>query len=53
MELSAYVRNLFNTKGQLSAVTLNNALSPLFPVPVTVAQPLTGGITLRYNWGGK
>ena len=53
VELSAYVRNLFNTKGQLSAVTLNNALSPLFPVPVTVAQPLTGGITLRYNWGGK
>lgn len=53
VELSAYVRNLFNSKGQLSASTLNNALSPLFPVPVTVAQPLTGGITLRYNWGGK
>ncbi|KUR74668.1 TonB-dependent receptor [Novosphingobium sp. FSW06-99] len=53
LELSVYVRNLFNSKGQLSAVTLNNALSPLFPVPVTLAQPLTGGITLRYNWGGK
>jgi outer membrane receptor protein involved in Fe transport len=53
LELSAYVRNLFNAKGQLSAVTLNNALSPLFPVPVTMVQPLTGGITLRYNWGGK
>jgi outer membrane receptor protein involved in Fe transport len=53
VELSVYVRNLFDSKGQLSAVTLNNALSPLFPVPVTMVQPLTGGITLRYNWGGK
>jgi len=36
----------------LSAVTLNNAFGPSFPVPVTMTQPLTGGITLRYNWGG-
>ena len=52
VELSAYVRNLFDSKGQLSAVTLNNAFGPSFPVPVTMTQPLTGGITLRYNWGG-
>jgi len=53
IELSAYVRNLFNSRGQLSAATLNNAFGPSFPVPVTMSQPLTGGITLRYNWGGK
>lgn len=52
VELSAYVRNLFDSKGQLSAVTLNNAFGSSFPVPVTMVQPLTGGITLRYNWGG-
>lgn len=52
-QVSAYVRNLFDAKGQVSAVTLNNAFGPSFPVPVTLIQPLTGGITLRYNWGGN
>jgi outer membrane receptor protein involved in Fe transport len=53
VQVSIYARNLLNSKGQVSATTFDNALSPLFPVPVQMTQPLTAGITLRYNWGGR
>ncbi|HZV09436.1 MAG TPA: TonB-dependent receptor, partial [Novosphingobium sp.] len=52
-EVDAYVKNLFNSHGQLSANTLNNAVLASAPVPVTLAQPLTGGLTLKYAWGGR
>ena len=51
LEVSAFVKNLFNSKGQLSAVTLNNVFIPNAPVPVTISQPLTGGFTVKFSWG--
>jgi outer membrane receptor protein involved in Fe transport len=51
LEFSAFVKNLFNTKGQLSAVALNNVFIPDAPVPVTISQPLTGGVTVKFAWG--
>jgi iron complex outermembrane recepter protein len=51
IELSAFVHNLFNSKGQLSAITLNNTVEPDAPVAVTMAQPLTGGFTMKVAWG--
>lgn len=51
LRVSAFVRNLFDSKGQLSAVTLNNVFLPDAPVPVTIAQPRTVGLSIKYSWG--
>jgi hypothetical protein len=49
MEVDAYVKNIFDTEGQVSASTLNNALIPSAPVPVYLSLPRTIGVVLK--WG--
>jgi outer membrane receptor protein involved in Fe transport len=49
MEVDAYVKNIFDTEGQVSASTLNNALITDAPVPVYLSQPRTIGVVLK--WG--
>jgi len=51
VSVSAFVHNLFDSKGQLSANTLNNALIANAPVPVTLSQPLTGGVSVKIAFG--
>ena len=53
VEADAYVKNLFDERGQLSATTLNNVFFPTAGVPVALSQPLTVGVTLKLAWGGK
>jgi outer membrane receptor protein involved in Fe transport len=47
MELDAYVRNVFDSAGQISASTLANSVNPTAPVPVTLSQPRTVGLVLK------
>ena len=47
IELDAYVKNMFDARGQLSAGTLNNVLNPTAPVPVTLSLPRTVGLVLK------
>ena len=49
MEIDAYLKNVFDTEGQVSASTLNNALIPSAPVPVYLSQPRTVGLVLKWN----
>lgn len=49
MEVDAYLKNIFDTEGQISASTLNNSLIPNAPVPVILSQPRTFGLVLK--WG--
>ena len=53
LEISTFVKNLTNSKGQLSANTLNNVFFASAPVPVTIDQPLTGGVSVKFSWGGR
>ena len=52
LELDLYVKNLFDTEGQVSANTLNNALIPTAAVPVELSQPRTVGLVLKAALGG-
>ena len=52
MELDAYVKNIFDVQGQVSANTLNNALIPNAAVPVELSQPRTIGLVLKAALGG-
>lgn len=52
IEISGFVKNLFNSKGQLSASTLNNVFYPDAAVPVTISRGVTGGVSVRVRWGG-
>ena len=52
LEVDFYVKNIFDTEGQVSANTLNNALIPSAPVPVELSQPRTVGIVLKAALGG-
>lgn len=52
IELDAYVKNIFDVQGQVSANTLNNALYPAAPVPVALSQPRTVGLVLKVALGG-
>jgi outer membrane receptor protein involved in Fe transport len=50
IEFDVYAKNVFDTAGQVSASTLNNAFdTPAFqpPVPVTLSQPRTIGVVLK------
>jgi outer membrane receptor protein involved in Fe transport len=53
IEFGGFIRNLLNSKGQLSAITLNNTVDPAAPVPVTMAQPFTAGVSVKVSWGGR
>ena len=52
VELDLYVKNLFDTEGQVSANTLNNVFNPAAPVPVELSQPRTIGLVLKAKLGG-
>lgn len=43
---SPYIRNLFDVRGDVSAATFANAYVPSAPVPVTLSQPRTLGLTI-------
>ncbi|MBU6442991.1 MAG: TonB-dependent receptor [Alphaproteobacteria bacterium] len=47
IELDGYVKNMFDTRGQISAGTLANVLDPTAPVPVTLSLPRTVGLVLK------
>jgi len=50
-ELDFYVKNLFDTAGQVSAATLANEYDPSAPVPVTLSRPRTIGVELKASIG--
>ncbi len=51
MELDAYVKNVFDVQGQVSASTLNNVFIPGAPVPVNLSLPRTVGLVLKVGLG--
>ncbi len=51
LELDFFVKNLFDTAGQVSASTLANEYDPAAPVPVTLSRPRTIGIELKASIG--
>lgn len=51
LELDVYVKNIFDTQGQVSASTLNNALIADAPVPVELSLPRTVGLVLKATFG--
>ena len=50
IEVDLYVKNLFDSEGQLSANTLNNAFFANAPVPVAITQPRTIGLEFKYTF---
>lgn len=50
-ELDFYVKNLFDTAGQISAATLANEYDPSAAVPVTLSRPRTIGVELKTSVG--
>jgi len=51
MEIDAYVRNVFDTQGEVSASTVTNQYVPNAPVPVYLSQPRTVGLELKVGFG--
>lgn len=51
LELDFYVKNMFDTVGQVSAATLANEYDPSAPVPVTLSRPRTIGVELKASFG--
>jgi iron complex outermembrane recepter protein len=51
IEIDAYLKNVFDTEGQLAADTLNNVFNPNAGVPVTISQPRTFGLVLKVPFG--
>jgi iron complex outermembrane receptor protein len=51
LELDFFVKNLFDTAGQISASTLANEYDPAAPVPVTLSRPRTIGVELKASVG--
>jgi iron complex outermembrane recepter protein len=49
--LDLYVKNVFDTAGQISASTLANEYDPSAPVPVTLSRPRTIGVELKTSVG--
>jgi outer membrane receptor protein involved in Fe transport len=45
-----YLKNAFDTAGQVDATTLANEYDPAAPTPVIISQPRTVGIVLRANF---
>jgi outer membrane receptor protein involved in Fe transport len=51
MEIDAYVKNVFDTRGQVSASTVTNQYLPAAPVPVYLSLPRTIGLELKVGFG--
>jgi outer membrane receptor protein involved in Fe transport len=51
IEIDAYLKNVFDTEGQLAADTLNNVFNPSAGVPVTISLPRTFGLVLKVPFG--
>ncbi len=51
IEVDAYIQNVFNKTGQVSAATTANEYDPAAPVPVTLSMPRTIGIDLKIALG--
>ncbi|MHB1950726.1 MAG: TonB-dependent receptor domain-containing protein [Acidiferrobacteraceae bacterium] len=51
IEVDAYVNNVFDNVGQVSAATTANEYDPTAPVPVTLSMPRTIGVDLKIALG--
>lgn len=51
LQLDFYLKNVFDTAGQVSASTLANEYDPAAPVPVTLSRPRTIGLELKASAG--
>jgi outer membrane receptor protein involved in Fe transport len=49
-EVGSYLKNAFDKSGEVSATTNTNVFVPSAPVPVTLTQPRTVGITLAKSF---
>ena len=47
MEIDAYVKNVFDVRGQVSANTLDDVLAPGSAIPVDLSLPRTVGLVLK------
>jgi iron complex outermembrane receptor protein len=45
-EIGPYIKNLFDKRGEVSALTINNVYVPSAAVPVTLTQPRTYGLLI-------
>ncbi|WP_417318789.1 TonB-dependent receptor [Emcibacter sp.] len=45
-EISPYIKNVFNVRGEVSAVTVTNQFVPTAGVPVTLSRPRTVGLAI-------
>lgn len=46
-EISPFIKNIFDVKGEISASMTTNQFVPAAPVPVTLTQPRTFGVVLN------
>ena len=51
IEVDAYVNNVFDNVGQVSAATTANEYDPAAPVPVTLSMPRTIGVDVKIALG--
>jgi len=49
-EAGSYLKNVFDKRGEVSANTVTSVFVPTAPVPVTLAQPRTIGLTLAKSF---
>jgi hypothetical protein len=49
-DISPYIKNIFDTRGEISASTVTNEYVPQAPVPVFLTQPRTFGIVVGRNF---
>jgi outer membrane receptor protein involved in Fe transport len=45
-QVSPYIKNIFDVRGEVSAETATNQFVPGAPVPVTLTQPRTFGLVI-------
>ena len=50
LEISPFIKNLLDKRGEVSASTINNPYVPSTPVPVALAQPRTFGVTIGQSF---
>lgn len=49
-EAGSYLKNVFDKRGEISAITDTNVYAPTAAVPVTLTQPRTVGVTLAKSF---
>ncbi|PHR56116.1 MAG: hypothetical protein COA43_14400 [Robiginitomaculum sp.] len=49
-EISPYIKNVFNVRGEVSASTVTNQFLPAAAVPVTLSQPRTVGVVISKKY---